>query len=99
MILSKYHLQFLYDHYLQFTIYIGLLYLFNKAVTSQTYKLSKKYTINIILDDIIRLPNFHTCFNTVDIYYNEYFVNKYLNNKNEFINLLNLAIGGGFEIE
>jgi hypothetical protein len=58
------------------------------------------YKINIILYDknTKRLPTFHTCYNSIDIHYNEYFKNKYLNNKNEFIDFLNMAIGEGFNI-
>jgi hypothetical protein len=82
------------------TLSMKELCLFNKVISGSTNKLSKMYKINIILydKDTIRLPMFHTCFNSMDIYYNEFFKNKYLNNKNEFVDFLNMVIGQGFNI-
>lgn len=74
------------------------LYLFNKTISGNTHKLSKKYIIDIKSNDSTeeRLPIFHTCYNTMDVSYYK-FRNDYFKNKNNFIELLKM-ISGNFTI-
>jgi hypothetical protein len=69
------------------------LYLFNKAISGKEYKLSKKYTFNIYLNEEDKIPYFHTCFTSVDIYLNSFF-RRYKNNKKAFIDILKEATTG-----
>ena len=71
------------------------LYLFNKAISGSHNKLSKKYRINIEKNNNgkLILPYYHTCFVSVDIYYNSIFREKLLDNKAEFIKFLELSVG------
>ena len=73
------------------------LYIFNKLISGKTYTPAKEYLIRIHFNNMDKLPEFHTCFFTVDIYYN-YFVNKqkYINNKNKYFNTMrNFGLGFG----
>ena len=69
------------------------LYLFNKAISGAEDKLSKEYTFNIYLNEEDKIPYFHTCYNSVDIYLNSFY-RRYKNNKKDFIYILKEATTG-----
>ena len=73
------------------------LYLFNKAISGRENKLSKEYTFNIYLNEEDKLPHFHTCYTSVDIYLSSFF-RRYVNNKKDFIFIVKEAIATGFQI-
>ena len=68
------------------------LYLFNKAISGKSLSMSKKnYIINIFNYNTSSPIVFHTCFNSMDFYITEYNL-KYFENKEDFINVLKLAL-------
>lgn len=68
------------------------LYLFNKSISGKSLSMSKKnYIINIFNYNTSSPIVFHTCFNSMDFYITEYNL-KYFENKEDFINVLKLAL-------